>query len=307
MMATGSYRWRIGASILIAVTVLGAAHGASAFSFGQTSDQFIPNAALGCNNTNCHSGGTKPTVSLTGPTSVLPGSTNIYTLTINNPATQPRGGLNVAAPGGIFSTGGSDAAQTQTLANGKTGALEITHLGPKSAVSGVTTFTFQWTAPNSFTSVTLTGWGNAVNFDHTSKGDAASVSSLVVSNGAQAPTSTPSPTATPAPPTVTATPTRTATRPPTPSPTVTATPTALATPLVCVGDCNNDGQVLINEIVASVNIFLETANLSTCQNADQNGDGLVLINEVVAAVNSFLDPTGCMVVGGRTPMILATP
>jgi len=66
---------------------------------------------------------------------------------------------------------------------------------------------------------------------------------------------------------------------------------------VCVGDCNADGQVLINEIVSSVNIFLETSALSTCTNADQNGDGKVLINEVVAAVNSFADPTTCLQVG----------
>lgn len=76
---------------------------------------------------------------------------------------------------------------------------------------------------------------------------------------------------------------------------------------VCVGDCNTDGEVLINEIVASVNIFLETANVSTCRNADQNGDNLVLINEVVGAVNSFLDPEKCpMVAGGPTATPSAT-
>jgi hypothetical protein len=75
---------------------------------------------------------------------------------------------------------------------------------------------------------------------------------------------------------------------------------------VCVADCNSDGQVLINEIVAGVNIFLETANLSTCRNADQNGDGVVLINEVVAAVNSFLDPAVCLMVAGGTPTRTAT-
>jgi hypothetical protein len=73
---------------------------------------------------------------------------------------------------------------------------------------------------------------------------------------------------------------------------------------VCVGDCNADAQVLINEIVNSVNIFLETSPLSSCTNADQNGDGKVLINEVVAAVNSFADPTTCLQVG---PGGTATP
>jgi hypothetical protein len=70
---------------------------------------------------------------------------------------------------------------------------------------------------------------------------------------------------------------------------------------VCVGDCNSDGQVLINEVVSAVNIFLENANVSTCGNADQNGDGQVLINEVVGSVNSFLDPSTCPMVQGGTP------
>jgi len=76
---------------------------------------------------------------------------------------------------------------------------------------------------------------------------------------------------------------------------------------VCVADCNSDGQVLINEIVASVNIFLGSALLSTCRNADQNGDGVVLVNEVVAAVNSFLNPPACLMVTGGTPAPTNTP
>ena len=237
VIQAGRYRWQTGISVLLAGVVLGAAQAASAFSIGQTSDQFMPNAASGCNN--CHSGGTTPTVSLTGPTSVLPGSTNVYTFTINNPATQAKGGFNVAAPDGIFSIGGPDSVRTQILANGSTGALEITHLGAKVAVSGVTTFTFQWTAPNSFTSVALTGWGNAVNFDHTNMGDAAASSTLVVSSaGVQASTPTMTPTATAtntatAVPTATVTPTspptRTRTPTPTRTPTMTATNTATAT------------------------------------------------------------------------------
>jgi len=269
MMEARSYRWWTGVLILIAGVVLGAAQAASAFSAGQTSDQFA-NPALGCNNTNCHSGGTKPTVSLTGPLSVLPGSTSVYTLTINNPATQPKGGFNVAAPGGIFSTGGPDSAQTQTLANGSTGALEITHLGAKAALSGVTTFTFQWTAPNSFTSVTLTCWGNAVNFDHTNLGDAAGLSSLVVSSSV--PSSTPSATASPSP-----TPTRTPTPTPMPS---------------CSGDCNQDGMVTVDELVRAVNIALGNVASAQCPAADVNGDAQVTVDELVKAVNALLQ--GCL-------------
>ena len=59
----------------------------------------------------------------------------------------------------------------------------------------------------------------------------------------------------------------------------------------CVADCNNDGSVLINEVVASVNVFLGE-DVSLCLNADQDGDHAVLINEVVGAVNSFLSGPG---------------
>lgn len=70
---------------------------------------------------------------------------------------------------------------------------------------------------------------------------------------------------------------------------------------VCVGDCNSDHQVLVNEVVASVNVFQETSPLSSCMNADQNGDGKVFINEVVGAVNSFLgDESTCQMVAGPT-------
>lgn len=91
------------------------------------------------------------------------------------------------------------------------------------------------------------------------------------------------------------TPTRTPTRTTTRTPTRTVTPTATIQP-ACVGDCDGNGEVAINEVVNSVNIFLENAPASSCPNADQDGDGFVLINEVVAAVNSFLDAATCPLV-----------
>lgn len=151
-----------------------------ALSSGITSDQFS-NPSLGCMNTGCHSGGTAPTVSLTGPTMVAPGSINEYTLQITQPSPgQTQGGLNVSAPSGTFTVGGSDAANTQTDNNPVTSRDEITHTAPKTAVGGFTTFTFLWTAPLSFTSVTLTGWGNAVDGTGTSLNDAAGSSTLQV-------------------------------------------------------------------------------------------------------------------------------
>ncbi len=59
----------------------------------------------------------------------------------------------------------------------------------------------------------------------------------------------------------------------------------------CVGDCNGDGQVAINELIRGVNINLGNADVSTCLAMDGNGDGFVAINELIQAVNNSLN--GC--------------
>lgn len=106
-------------------------------------------------------------------------------------------------------------------------------------------------------------------------------------------TRTPSPTPTPRLPTFSPrpSPSPTAVTLPTRTPTATATATH-APPLgPCVADCNHDGHVTINEVVAAVNIFLG-ADVSLCRSADQDESGGVLINEVVAGVNAFLSDGG---------------
>lgn len=113
-------------------------------------------------------------------------------------------------------------------------------------------------------------------------------------------------------PGATSTPTRTATLPPPatatqtvtprePTPTATSggtTPTANQTPTVnetpaadCVGDCNGDGQVAINELIVGVNIALGSAPPSACPSIDRNGDGTAAVNELIGAVNASL--AGC--------------
>jgi hypothetical protein len=55
--------------------------------------------------------------------------------------------------------------------------------------------------------------------------------------------------------------------------------------LTPVGDCNDDGLVVINELVLSVTVALDTAPLSACPPADADGDGTVLVSDVITAVN----------------------
>ena len=59
----------------------------------------------------------------------------------------------------------------------------------------------------------------------------------------------------------------------------------------CVGDCNGDGMVAINELITGVNIALQRAAVATCASLDGDGDGRVAINELIGAVNNAL--RGC--------------
>ncbi|MFQ5666633.1 MAG: hypothetical protein ACE5I7_09400 [Candidatus Binatia bacterium] len=60
---------------------------------------------------------------------------------------------------------------------------------------------------------------------------------------------------------------------------------------VCVGDCNGDGQVTVNELITMVNVALGTADVSACTAGDANGDGQITVNEIVSGVNNALN--GC--------------
>ncbi len=73
----------------------------------------------------------------------------------------------------------------------------------------------------------------------------------------------------------------------------------------CVGDCNRDGAVTIEEIVRGVNIALGNAGVELCPGFDRNGDGTVAIDEIVAAVGFLLN--GCPLTSTPTPTLRATP
>lgn len=85
----------------------------------------------------------------------------------------------------------------------------------------------------------------------------------------------------------------------------TATPTATETPAAngppCVGDCNGDGAVTIDELITGTNIALGSLPLTRCTALDANADEQITVNELVIAVNATLN--GCSI--GTTPT--ATP
>ena len=63
------------------------------------------------------------------------------------------------------------------------------------------------------------------------------------------------------------------------------------TPRPCVGDCNGDGSVTVDELLTMVNIALGNSDAGGCLAGDANGDSAMTIDEVLTAVNNALN--GC--------------
>ena len=60
---------------------------------------------------------------------------------------------------------------------------------------------------------------------------------------------------------------------------------------VCVGDCNGDGQVTINELLTIVNSALGTVRATVCAAGDANANGEITVDEILGGVNNALK--GC--------------
>lgn len=161
------------------------------------------------------------------------------------------------------------------------------------------------------TSATPTASATASHTPSASATHTASATRTATATPPASATASPLPT-TPAATTVTATmgiaPTATPTPGTTPPPTATATASALPTGVAptptattpaappCSGDCNGDGSVTIEELIAMVNVALG-APLALCPAGDRSGDGAIAIDELVTAVVHALD--GCPALARR--------
>jgi hypothetical protein len=76
-----------------------------------------------------------------------------------------------------------------------------------------------------------------------------------------------------------------------PTPTTPGEPTPTVPPGECVGDCNDNGVVVVNELIIGVNIALDSAEVADCLAFDTNWSGGVEVNELVGGVNALLN--GC--------------
>ncbi len=123
--------------------------------------------------TACHAAGaTVPMVSLQGPTTVVAGTTNLYTFTLSGGPAQTAG-LNVSTSNGrgtLLPTG----SDTQALLG------ELTHSAPKPFNGNQAQFTFTWTAPTFNDNVTLYAAGNSSDGEQSLTGDGIAATSLTV-------------------------------------------------------------------------------------------------------------------------------
>ena len=60
---------------------------------------------------------------------------------------------------------------------------------------------------------------------------------------------------------------------------------------VCVGDCNDDGQVTVDDLLIMVNIALGLAPFAECPAGDSSGDDMITIEDILIAVSNALN--GC--------------
>jgi len=69
------------------------------------------------------------------------------------------------------------------------------------------------------------------------------------------------------------------------------TPTPTVIPTACSGDCDDNQEVSVGEVVTMANITLETEEYSQCERGDADGDGVIRINDIVIGVDHALH--GC--------------
>lgn len=119
--------------------------------------------ATGCNQ--CHSGGTAPSVMLTGlPAEIAAGATVTVTVTLTTPNGNT-GGFNLTPSAGTLTNAGAGAKIVNN---------QGTHANPKAQSNdGNVSFTVDWTAPETMQTVNFVAWGNSVNGNGANTGDRA--------------------------------------------------------------------------------------------------------------------------------------
>ena len=139
---------------------------------------------------NCHAGGTAPSVSISGPTSLQPGASGTFMLTIRGGAAV-EGGLDVSLAGG----GSLGAGSGSKIMNG-----EVTQSSSGRFSGGALSYQFTVTAPSSAGNLSLSGAGLSSNGNV--DGSGTGTASHIITVSAPPPPPPPPPPPVNAPPTV---------------------------------------------------------------------------------------------------------
>ncbi len=135
---------------------------------GSNSSGMMGAASTGCGGGGCHSANPNTTIALLGVpvTGFVPGTVYNLTVSVSN-SSKVAAGFDLEVSGGIIS-----GAPAGTMLMGGT---ELHHTSPKAMLSGIASWSFNWTAPTTGTSVTFNIAGNAVDNLGSSANDAWSV------------------------------------------------------------------------------------------------------------------------------------
>ncbi len=166
----------------IGIFVLGMVISQNVFSFSGGINGYSGNPATNAGNTcsACHSGGAAPTVSLTGPATVQPGTISTFIFTISG-GQQNSGGLDVSADGGTL---------INTLASTRLQTGEIIHNQRATAAGdGTVSWSFDWQAPTVPGAYTIYSAGLSANADSNTTLDGVATNSYVVTVSSGAPQS----------------------------------------------------------------------------------------------------------------------
>jgi predicted outer membrane repeat protein len=72
-------------------------------------------------------------------------------------------------------------------------------------------------------------------------------------------------------------------------------------PPACVGDCNGDGRVTVDELITLILVPLTPVDIDRCPAGETNGDRTITIDELVGAVNAAL--SGCRDSGSAPALV----
>lgn len=164
----------------------------SAGAYGGGASGYTGKQGLSCNG--CHSGGTAPQVTITGPDTLAAGATGDFTMVVTTGQTKAAGGI--AATDGTTLAPGTNLIETDG---------ELTHSnGGVNVSGGKATFSFKVTAPATGTTLRIFAVGLAANGSGTGGDKATQITKdLTITGGGMASTppapagSTPTPTTPP--------------------------------------------------------------------------------------------------------------